>query len=80
MDVKIEQSWKSRLEAEFAKDYFVRLTDFVKTEYKAGPVYPPGKLIFRAFDLCPFDKVKVVIVGQDPYHEPRQAIGLCFAV
>ena len=66
MDVKIKHSWKSRLEGEFTKDYFVRLTEFVKTEYKAGPVYPPGKFIFRAFDLCPFDKVKVVIVGRTP--------------
>ena len=80
MDVKIEPSWKTRLSGEFEKDYFLRLTEFVKTEYRSGPVYPPGKFIFRAFDLCPFDKVKVVIVGQDPYHEPHQAIGLCFAV
>ena len=65
---------------EFEKDYFVRLTDFVRAEYKATTVYPPGKLIFNAFNLCPFDKVKVVIIGQDPYHGPGQAHGLCFSV
>jgi uracil-DNA glycosylase len=80
MDVKIESSWKERLADEFGKEYFVRLTGFVRDEYRAGTVFPPGKHIFRAFNLCPFDAVKVVIVGQDPYHEPRQAIGLCFAV
>ncbi len=80
MNVKIEQSWKEHLDPEFEKDYFLNLTEFIKTEYRSGAVYPPGKYIFRAFDLCPFDKVKVVIVGQDPYHDENQANGLCFAV
>ena len=65
---------------EFSKDYFIRLTDFVRKEYHETTVYPPGKLIFNAFNLCPFDKVKVVIIGQDPYHGPGQAHGLCFSV
>ncbi len=80
MNVKIEQSWKGHLDQEFEKDYFIKLTDFVRNEYRTGAVYPPGKYIFRAFDLCPFDMVKVVIVGQDPYHDKGQANGLCFAV
>jgi len=80
MDVKIEKTWKSALEKEFEKDYFLKLTEYVKTEYKQQSVYPEGKLIFNAFDRCPFDKVKVVILGQDPYHEPGQAHGLCFSV
>ena len=80
MEVKIDQSWKEHLQTEFDKPYFKTLTDFVKEEYAHGPVYPPGRLIFNAFDLCPFDKVKVVIIGQDPYHEPGQAHGLCFSV
>ena len=80
MDVKIEPSWKKVLEEEFGKDYFAALTAFVKSEYKKGAVYPPPKNIFRAFDLTPFDKVKVVILGQDPYHGAGQANGLCFAV
>lgn len=80
MDVRIENSWKERLRDEFDKEYFVKLTDFVRQEYRNGAVYPPGADIFRAFDLCPFDKVKVVILGQDPYHEPGQAHGLCFSV
>lgn len=80
MDVKIEESWKRRLADEFEKDYFVRLTDFVKSEYRQGAVYPPGPSMFNAFAHCPFDKVKVVILGQDPYHEPGQAHGLCFSV
>jgi uracil-DNA glycosylase len=80
MNVKIEDSWKAHLDTEFEKDYFKQLTDFVRVEYQSGPVYPPGRLIFNAFDLCPFDKVKVVIIGQDPYHEPGQAHGLCFSV
>ena len=80
MDVRIDQSWKEHLQTEFDKPYFKTLTDFVKEEYAHGPVYPPGRLIFNAFDLCPFDKVKVVIIGQDPYHEPGQAHGLCFSV
>jgi uracil-DNA glycosylase len=80
MDVKIEESWRRRLQPEFEKDYFRVLTGFVRSEYGQYPVYPPGKLMFNAFDLCPFDKVKVVIIGQDPYHGPGQAHGLCFSV
>ena len=80
MNVQIEESWKRELQAEFEKDYFIRLTDFVRNEYKTTQIYPPGKLIFNAFNLCPFDKVKVVIIGQDPYHGPGQAHGLCFSV
>lgn len=80
MDVKIEKSWKERLHSEFEKPYFSALTDFVRHEYSTKTVYPPAKLIFNAFDSCPFDDVKVVIVGQDPYHEPGQAHGLCFSV
>ncbi len=80
MDVKIEKSWKEKLSEEFEKDYFVKLTEFVKSEYKTKTVYPPGGLIFNAFNLCPFDSVKVVIIGQDPYHGPGQAHGLCFSV
>lgn len=80
MDVQIENSWKVHLQAEFDKEYFRQLTDFVREEYARGTVYPPGKLIFNAFNLCPFDQVKVVIIGQDPYHGPGQAHGLCFSV
>ncbi len=80
MEVKIESSWKERLQAEFDKPYFEGLTQFVRKEYATHTVYPPGNLIFNAFDQCPFDLVKVVIIGQDPYHEPRQAHGLCFSV
>jgi uracil-DNA glycosylase len=80
MEVKMESSWKEKLQGEFAQDYFTDLTAFVKKEYKEGVVYPAPKNIFRAFELCPFDKVKVVILGQDPYHGERQANGLCFAV
>ncbi|MEE1541131.1 MAG: uracil-DNA glycosylase [Paludibacteraceae bacterium] len=80
MDVKIEESWKVILKDEFEKPYFKILTDFVRKEYQTQTVYPPAKLIFNAFDLCPFDKVKVVIIGQDPYHGPGQAHGLCFSV
>jgi uracil-DNA glycosylase len=80
MDVKIEKTWKIQLEKEFEKDYFIQLTEFVRNEYKRYPVYPEGKNIFNAFDHCPFDQVKVVILGQDPYHEPDQAHGLCFSV
>ena len=80
MDVKIEESWKKVLSDEFEKPYFKTLTDFVKEEYKTHTIYPEGKNIFNAFNLCPFDDVKVVIIGQDPYHEPRQAHGLCFSV
>ena len=80
MNVQIEESWKEALMPEFSKDYFIRLTDFVRKEYHETTVYPPGKLIFNAFNLCPFDNVKVVIIGQDPYHGPGQAHGLCFSV
>ena len=80
MDVRIETSWKQRLAAEFEKDYFIKLTEFVRSEYMRTTIYPPAKLIFNAFDHCPFDKVKVVIIGQDPYHGPGQAHGLCFSV
>ncbi|ETK07223.1 uracil-DNA glycosylase [Tannerella sp. oral taxon BU063 isolate Cell 1/3] len=80
MDVKMEPSWKTRLVGEFEKDYFVKLTDFVRQEYRQATVYPSGPNIFNAFAHCPFDRVKVVIIGQDPYHEPGQAHGLCFSV
>lgn len=80
MNVNIEQSWKDHLGEEFEKQYFVGLTEFVRSEYLRTTCYPPGKLIFNAFNLCPFDKVKVVIIGQDPYHEPGQAHGLSFSV
>jgi uracil-DNA glycosylase len=80
MDVKIDPSWKARLAGEFAQPYFKELTGFVREEYQGEAVYPPPKYIFRAFDLCPFEKVKVVILGQDPYHGKGQANGLCFAV
>lgn len=80
MEVKIEQSWKEALQEEFGQEYFAKLTEFVKGEYKNGAVYPPPKFIFRAFELTPFDKVKVVILGQDPYHGAGQANGLSFAV
>jgi len=80
MNVQIEESWKKHLAPEFEADYFSRLTDFIREEYTRYTVYPPGKLIFNAFNSCPFDKVKVVIIGQDPYHEPGQAHGLCFSV
>jgi uracil-DNA glycosylase len=80
MDVKIEPSWKQNLQSEFDKEYFVRLTDFVRNEYQTRLTFPPASLIFNAFNQCPFDKVKVVILGQDPYHGDRQAHGLCFSV
>jgi len=80
MDVKIEESWKSRLESEFKRDYFKGLVEFVKNEYATGKVYPPGSMIFNAFNHCSFDEIKVVIVGQDPYHGIGQANGLCFSV
>ena len=80
MDVKIEESWKARLQPEFNQPYFKTLTDFVREQYTRGTVYPPAGLIFNAFNSCPFDEVKVVIVGQDPYHQPGQAHGLCFSV
>lgn len=80
MNVQMEESWKQHLAPEFEKDYFAKLTEFVRNEYQTTTIYPPGKLIFNAFNLCPFDKVKVVIIGQDPYHGPGQAHGLCFSV
>ncbi len=80
MDVRIEPSWKKVLAQEFEQGYFVQLTEFVKKEYQEATVYPPPSFIFRAFELTPFGEVKVVILGQDPYHEPGQANGLCFAV
>ncbi|MGI5913914.1 MAG: uracil-DNA glycosylase [Bacteroidales bacterium] len=80
MNVKIEQSWNSKLTYEFNKPYFKELTDFVREEYSKKTIYPPGGLIFNAFNICPFDNVKAVIIGQDPYHGPRQAHGLCFSV
>lgn len=80
MEVRIEKSWKELLNEEFEKEYFYKLTSFVREEYKRKTIYPKASKIFNAFDLCPFDKVKVVILGQDPYHEPNQAHGLCFSV
>ncbi len=80
MNVQIESTWRQVLSPEFEKPYFLRLTEFVRGEYRATTCYPPGKLIFNAFNLCPFDQVKVVLIGQDPYHEPGQAVGLCFSV
>ena len=76
----MEPSWKERLKEEFDKPYFEELITFVREEYRTHTVYPPGPLIFNAFAHCPFDRVKVVILGQDPYHEPGQAHGLCFSV
>jgi uracil-DNA glycosylase len=80
MEVKIEPTWKYRLQGEFEKEYFIRLAEFVKEEYRLNIIYPPGSLIFNAFNLCPFQNVKAVIIGQDPYHGPGQAHGLCFSV
>jgi len=81
MNVKIEQSWKDALSTEFDKEYFIKLTDFVRNEYLSGAqIYPAPKNIFNAFNLCPLNDVRVVIIGQDPYHEPGQAHGLCFSV
>ena len=80
MNVKIDNSWREHIGAEFEKPYFSVLTDFVRHEYTTTTCYPPGSLIFNAFNLCPFDRVKVVIIGQDPYHEPGQAQGLSFSV
>lgn len=79
-DVRIAQDWKALLGEEFDKPYFEELVGFVREEYAAGEVYPAGRNIFRAFDKCPFDRLKVVIIGQDPYHGPGQANGLCFSV
>lgn len=80
MDVKIAPSWKTQLQKEFDKPYFTKLVNFVKNEYNSHIVFPPGKEIFNAFDHCSYDNVKVVIIGQDPYHGPGQANGLCFSV
>ncbi len=80
MNVKIDNSWREHIGAEFEKPYFSALTDFVRHEYTTTTCYPPGSLIFNAFNLCPFDRVKVVIIGQDPYHEPGKAQGLSFSV
>ena len=80
MDVKIEDSWKAVLTEEFQKPYFSELADFVRREYGSCVCYPPARLVFNAFDTTPFDQVKVVILGQDPYHGPGQAHGLCFSV
>jgi uracil-DNA glycosylase len=80
MDVKIADSWKSKLKDEFEKPYFHQLSEFVRKEYKTYQIYPSGKEIFRAFDACNFENLKVVIIGQDPYHGPGQANGLCFSV
>lgn len=78
--VRIDESWRRRLAGEFERPYFAQLREFVRTEYAAHRIYPPATRIFRAFDDCPFDSVKVVVLGQDPYHGPGQANGLCFAV
>ena len=80
INVQIEESWKQHVGAEFDKPYFANLVNFVRQEYATTTCYPPGREIFNAFNLCPFDQVKVVIIGQDPYHEPGQAEGLCFSV
>lgn len=80
MEVRIEASWKAQLADEFTQPYFAALVDFIKTERANYTIYPPGRLYFNAFDQCPFAAVKVVIIGQDPYHGPGQANGLCFSV
>ncbi|MBF1056149.1 MAG: uracil-DNA glycosylase [Prevotellaceae bacterium] len=80
MDVKLEDSWKRYLNAEFDKEYFINLTELVRQEYQNHLCFPPGRQVFNAFNLCPFNDVKVVIIGQDPYHEPGQAMGLSFSV
>jgi uracil-DNA glycosylase len=80
MDVKIEETWKYKLKDEFEKEYFVKLTEFVREEYRTNSIFPPASLIFNAFNLCPFHNLKAVIIGQDPYHGPGQAHGLCFSV
>jgi uracil-DNA glycosylase len=80
MNVRIDESWRQVLQPEFDKPYFELLTDFVRHAYATHQCFPPAKYIFRAFDLCPFDKVRVVIIGQDPYHDVNQAHGLCFSV
>ncbi len=80
MQVRIDESWREVLQTEFDKPYFELLTDFVRHAYRTTQCFPPARQIFRAFDLCPFDKVRVVIIGQDPYHDVNQAHGLCFSV
>ena len=80
MEVRIDESWRKVLQPEFDKPYFELLTSFVRSEYKSKQCFPPAKLIFNAFDSCPFDRVRVVIIGQDPYHDVGQAHGLCFSV
>ena len=80
MNVQIDPSWKQQLEGEFSKPYFAQLAASVRQEYQTVVCYPPARLVFNAFNLCPFDRVKVVIIGQDPYHEPGQAHGLSFSV
>ena len=80
MNVRIDESWKQVLQPEFDKPYFEQLTSFVRSEYARTVIYPPAGQIFNAFDHCPFDKVKVIIIGQDPYHEQGQANGMCFSV
>ncbi len=80
MEVRIESGWKQGLKEEFEKPYFQKLTDFVRDEYKSHRIFPPARQIFNAFDSCPLSEVKVVILGQDPYHGPGQANGLCFSV
>ena len=80
MEVKIEPSWKLKLKDEFEKEYFSNLSSFVRDEYAKHTIYPPGGLIFNSFNQCPFQNVKAVIIGQDPYHGPGQAHGLCFSV
>lgn len=80
MNVRIEESWKQALANEWDKEYFVKLTDFIRKEYATSQIFPPAREIFAAFDATPFDEVKVVIIGQDPYHDINQANGLCFSV
>lgn len=80
MNVRIEESWKQALANEWDKEYFMKLTDFIRKEYATSQIFPPAREIFAAFDATPFDEVKVVIIGQDPYHDVNQANGLCFSV
>jgi len=80
VEVQIEKSWKEVLREEFEKPYFIQLTDFIRKEYREKEIFPPARYIFNAFDSCPFSRTKVVILGQDPYHEPHQAHGLSFSV
>jgi uracil-DNA glycosylase len=80
MDVKIDETWKSKLNDEFNNEYFIRLAEFVREEYSVNSIFPPASLIFNAFNLCSFENTRAVIIGQDPYHGPGQAHGLCFSV